>query len=156
MWLASPPTQNLASIAKLTVTPSSLGLSPLGGTKSLHGGLQAGSHTWSPGSVHTEAIEGEAEGQRGKVPFWLSSSHLEGVMGGASALHTRRRCRDRPFQERKQRTAYKWTGPSHTAICSSLLVVGFLTRFVCGIGCFPDQLSRMKQRQRLFPASSGV
>jgi len=60
MWLASPPTQKLVSIAKLTVTPSSLGSMPHLEAPRVCMGAQ--SHLQA-GSVHTEAIEGGGRGQ---------------------------------------------------------------------------------------------
>ena len=58
-----------------------------------------------------------------------------------------------PFQERKQRTAYKWTGPSHCTICSSLVVDRIFNLFCVASDVF-QIMSRMKQKQRFFPASS--
>lgn len=126
--LACPCRTQLAS-PRWAATPPFLGSIQPWGTRSLHQGSVTptgrqpshGGRRWGKQRSHRTKAE-----KRWRGPFWLCSSHLEGMTTRASVPHVRR-CIDRHSSGRANESQLAndpalSTGPSHWAACFSLVV----------------------------------
>lgn len=146
------PMQNPASITKMNSDASIPGNIPPWGTRSLHKGSVTpagrqpshGDRRW--GSKRTKAEN------RWRGPFWLCSSHREGMARRASVLYMRG-CTDRHSSRRANKSQLAKepalsTCPSHWATCSSRGGEKFLTLLFC----VSQTCQKWNKKQRFSPS----